>query len=72
MRSKSTGVAVFLSFLIPGLGSLYAGSILGGALILGAWIFGLILTTILIGFPIIFLAWVIGMIHAAAAADRTH
>lgn len=69
---KSTGVAVFLSFLIPGLGSLYAGSILGGMLILLSWIVGLVLTTILIGFPIVFFAWVTGMVHAAIAADRTH
>lgn len=67
---KSPGLAVFLSFLIPGLGSMTSGSGGVGALILGTYVAGWLTAWLLIGIPVIFGAWIWGMCHAYSAAVR--
>lgn len=67
---KSPGLAVFLSFLIPGLGSMTSGSGGIGAIILAVYVFGWLTAWLLIGIPIILGAWIWGMIHAHGAAVR--
>jgi TM2 domain-containing membrane protein YozV len=67
---KSQAGAIFLSFLIPGAGSMYAGSAGMGAVILGTWIVGALLTIALIGWPILIGAWIWGMVHAHGAARK--
>jgi TM2 domain-containing membrane protein YozV len=67
---KSPGLAVFLSFLIPGLGSMTSGSGGVGTLILVSYIFSWLLTTLVIGFVLVPVVWIWGMIHANSAAVR--
>lgn len=67
---KSPALAVFLSFLIPGLGSMTSGAGSIGALILVTWIIGWITAAFLIGIPVLTGAWIWGMVHAHGAARR--
>jgi TM2 domain-containing membrane protein YozV len=67
---KNGGIGVLLSFFIPGLGSMVNGSAGLGALILGVYIVGWILTLVLIGIPIVFGAWIWGMIDGYLSAQR--
>ena len=67
---KSPSAAIILSFLIPGVGSMYAGRAGIGALILGCCVVSWLLSFVLIGIPFLFATWVWGMIHAHGAAVR--
>jgi TM2 domain-containing membrane protein YozV len=67
---KNGAIGVLLSFFIPGLGSIVNGSVGRGVLILGVYVVGWLLTLVLIGFPIIFGAWIWGMIDGHLAAQR--
>jgi TM2 domain-containing membrane protein YozV len=69
---RSAGVAVFLSFLLPGAGQLYVSRWLAGTLFLLGWLIGVVLTVVTFGvlFLVPMLVWIAAMIHAARAADR--
>lgn len=72
---KEPGIALLLSFFIPGLGSMINGDVGAGVGFLGLYVLGLVLIVclgwILIGFiglPISLLAWGWGMYHAYQGA----
>jgi TM2 domain-containing membrane protein YozV len=72
---KNPAVSLIASFFIPGLGSMISGRVGIGILILGIYVVGLILTFIIIGFPIALGAWVWGMIDGYQSAvnwNRAH
>lgn len=71
-EKKSSGIAVLLSFLIPGLGQIYNGQIGKGVLfILLVIVFG-ILSIVLIGIPLLLILWVYGMYNAYKTAEATN
>ena len=67
---KNPALGVILSFFIPGLGSMVNGSVGRGAIILGVYAFGWILAFFLIGIPILFGAWVWGLVDGYLSAQR--
>lgn len=70
-QQKSSGVAVILSFLIPGVGQIYCGRVGKGILlILFSFIFG-ILSFILIGIPFYLALWIYSMYDAYKLAEAT-
>ncbi|MDE1824843.1 MAG: SHOCT domain-containing protein [Candidatus Micrarchaeota archaeon] len=71
-EQKSSGIAVILSFLIPGLGQIYNGQIGKGILfIFLSIVFGL-MSIILIGIPLYLILWVYGMYDAYRIAEATN
>jgi|ERR1039458_1445227 TM2 domain-containing membrane protein YozV len=73
--AKNPAINVLLSFLVPGLGSILAGNVRVGVVILITYIVGWILTFALIGFPILLGAWIWGMVNAHSSAvgwNRRH
>jgi TM2 domain-containing membrane protein YozV len=66
---KNAGVALLISFFIPGVGSLYAGKTNTGVIILIGYIISWVLTIVIIGFVGVFGFWVWGMIDAYQAAQ---
>jgi TM2 domain-containing membrane protein YozV len=66
---KNPGIALLISFFIPGVGSLYSGKTTTGVIILVGYIISWVLTIIIIGFVGIFGFWVWGMIDAYQAAQ---
>jgi TM2 domain-containing membrane protein YozV len=64
---KNAGIALLISFFIPGVGSLYAGKTSTGVIILDGYIVSWLLTLIIIGFVGVFGFWVWGMIDAHQA-----
>jgi TM2 domain-containing membrane protein YozV len=66
---KNPGIALLISFFIPGVGSLYAGKTTTGVIILIGYIISWLLTLIIIGFVGVFGFWVWGMIDAYQAAQ---
>jgi TM2 domain-containing membrane protein YozV len=66
---KNAGIAILISFFIPGVGSLYAGKTSTGVIILVGYIVSWVLTLVIIGFVGIFGFWVWGMIDAYQAAQ---
>ena len=70
MQKKSAGVAVILSFFLPGLGQIYNGQIGKGiGMIILSVIFWL-LSSILIGIPFYIILWVYGMYNAYSTANK--
>jgi len=67
---KSPVAAVFMSMLIPGLGSMTSGESSVGVVILVCWLMSCVLTLALIGIVLIPVVWVWGMVHAHGAARR--
>jgi TM2 domain-containing membrane protein YozV len=66
---KNGGIALLISFFIPGVGSLYAGKTNTGVIILVGYIVSWLLTLVIIGFVGVFGFWVWGMIDAYQAAQ---
>jgi TM2 domain-containing membrane protein YozV len=66
---KNAGIALLISFFIPGVGSLYAGKTSTGVIILVGYIVSWLLTLIIIGFVGVFAFWVWGMVDAYQAAQ---
>jgi TM2 domain-containing membrane protein YozV len=66
---KNAGIALLISFFIPGVGSLYAGKTSTGVIILIGYIISWVLTIVIIGFVGVFGFWVWGMIDAYQAAQ---
>lgn len=67
---KNPAVGVILSFFIPGLGTMVNGNGARGAVILGVYALGWILSLFLIGIPILIGAWIWGMIDGYLSAQR--
>jgi TM2 domain-containing membrane protein YozV len=70
IAAKNPAVGVILSFFIPGLGTIVNGDTARGAIILGLYVLGWILTIILIGFPILIGAWIWGLVDGYLSAQR--
>ncbi len=66
---KNAGIALLISFFIPGVGSLYAGKTNTGVIILIGFIISWVLTIVIIGFLGVLGFWVWGMIDAYQAAQ---
>ena len=67
--AKNPGVAVLLSFFLPGAGSLYASSVLGGVVLLICWFVSWV--SLLVGLnPLPLIVWVGGMASAYGAANK--
>jgi TM2 domain-containing membrane protein YozV len=66
---KNPGIALLISFFIPGVGSIYAGKTSTGVAILVGYIVSWVLTVVIIGFAGILGFWIWGMIDAYQAAQ---
>ncbi len=66
---KNAGIALLISFFIPGVGSMYAGKPNTGVIILIGYIISWVLTIVIIGFVGILGFWIWGMIDAYQAAQ---
>ena len=66
---KNPGIALLISFFLPGVGSLYAGKVSTGVIIIACYIVSWILTIVIIGFIGVFGFWIWGMIDAYQAAQ---
>jgi TM2 domain-containing membrane protein YozV len=66
---KNAGIALLISFFIPGVGSMYAGKTNTGVIILVGYVISWVLTIVIIGFAGIFGFWVWGLIDAYQAAQ---
>ena len=72
---KSPAIALLISFFIPGVGSLYAGKINTGVIILICSVISWVMSAFLIGIPFAIGLWVWGMIDAYKGAqdwNRAH
>lgn len=67
---KEPALSLLASFFLPGLGSMINGEVGKGAGIMILWMFGLLLSVVLIGVPIAFGAWVWGMVDGYSGAQR--
>lgn len=67
---KSPGVALLISFFLPGVGSMYAGSVGLGVIILVLWLISVATVFILIGWILAPACWIWGMIAACMNAQR--
>jgi TM2 domain-containing membrane protein YozV len=66
---KNAGLALLISFFLPGVGSMYAGKTTTGVIILVGYIISWVLTIVIIGFVGLFGFWVWGLIDAYQAAQ---
>lgn len=69
-QQKSAGLAVFLSFLFPGIGQFYAGSPGKGVMFIVGNVVNFLLVFVLIGFLTGFVWWVFSMIDANASVNQ--
>ena len=67
---KNPAIGVLLSFFIPGLGTMVNGNAGRGALILGLYAVGWVLSFFLIGIPLLIGAWIWGMVDGYTSAQR--
>jgi TM2 domain-containing membrane protein YozV len=75
VQPKSPGVAVLVSFFLPGVGSMISGNGGIGALILILWVIAWVLSFFLIGIPFLIGFWIWGMIQGyndAVRWNRSH
>lgn len=68
-QAKNPGVAAVLSFLYCGLGQIYNGQIGKGIVFLLLYSFCWILCLLIIGFILVPIVWIIGMIDAYTSAE---
>jgi len=66
---KNAGIALLISFFVPGVGSMYAGKTNTGVIILIGYIVSWVLTIVIIGFVGVFGFWVWGLIDAYQGAQ---
>lgn len=67
---KSPGLALLISFFLPGVGSMYAGSVGLGVIILILWLISVVTVIIVIGWILAPACWIWGMIAACMNAQR--
>ena len=70
MSPKNPGLAVLISFFVPGVGSLVNGNTTIGVIILVGWIVSIPLMFVCIGFVTYFGFWIWGMIDAYTSAQK--
>ena len=70
MTEKNPGVAAVLSFLVPGLGQIYNGQLLGGIGLFLLYGFSIALMIIVIGFITTPILWILGIIDAYKQANK--
>lgn len=70
MTEKNPGLAAVLSFLIPGLGQVYNGHILQGILLLIIYIIALSSLVVGIGFILVPIVWICGIVDAYREAEK--
>jgi TM2 domain-containing membrane protein YozV len=66
--AKNPGVAVLMSFFLPGAGSLYAGSTAAGVVLLICWFVSWLF--MLAAIPAFLIVWILGMATAYGAAVK--
>ena len=67
---KNPALGVIVSFFLPGVGSMVNGDAMRGVIILAVYIVGWFLAFFLIGIPILFGAWVWGLVDGYLSAQR--
>jgi TM2 domain-containing membrane protein YozV len=67
---KNPAVSLIVSFFIPGVGSMINGDVGTGIAILLLYIIGWATAIFLIGFILVFGAWIWGLVHAYQGARR--
>ena len=71
MAEKSPGVALLLSFFIPGLGSIYIGQVgFGIGLMFMTFIFGMMSFYLVPLMALVFICWIYGMSSAYSEAKK--
>ena len=70
VQPKNPAISLIVSLFLPGVGSMINGETGKGALILGLYILGVILTLVLVGFLIMLGVWIWGMVDAYQGAVR--
>jgi TM2 domain-containing membrane protein YozV len=70
VEPKNPAAAIALSFLIPGVGSMYAGNSSTGVVIVVLYLMSLVTCLALIGFVLVPIVWIWGMINAHGSAVR--
>ena len=70
MQKKSAGVAVILSFFLPGLGQIYNGQIGKGIILIILSVVFWLLSSIVIGIPFYIILWIYGMYNAYSTANK--
>ena len=68
MPAKNPGIAVLLSFFLPGGGNLYAGSTAAGVVLLICWFVSWLF--MLAAMPVFLIVWIVGMATAYGAAVK--
>jgi TM2 domain-containing membrane protein YozV len=68
VSAKNPGVAVLLSFFLPGAGNLYAGSTAAGVVLLICWFVSWLF--MLVAIPAFLIVWIVGMPTAYGAAVK--
>ncbi len=66
---KNPGIALLISFFFPGVGSMYAGKVATGVIILIGYIISWVLVIVIIGFVGLFGFWLWGLIDAYTGAQ---
>lgn len=67
---KSPAIAVLVSFFLPGVGSMINGEAGTGVAILIAYLVSCALLLVVIGFLLVPVVWIFGMVHAYTSANR--
>lgn len=67
---KNSALALILSFLLPGLGQIYNGSVGKGIGLIVGYIISCVLALFLIGIPFMFGLWIYGMVDAYQTAEK--
>lgn len=72
VQPKQAGIAILLSFLIPGVGSMYAGEPGRGTIVLVIWLVTLVVAAATLGLGLILTlaVWIWGMVTANGASRR--
>jgi TM2 domain-containing membrane protein YozV len=71
LQGKSTGVAIVLSALVPGLGDLYCGSWIKFLIFFVLVLVCVLLTFVGIGIFLLPVVWIVGIISAVMSASKT-
>lgn len=67
---KSAGIALLLSLIVPGLGTMYAGEVTWGIVIFGMWVLSWIALFFVVGFITLPIVWIVSLIAAYSAAQK--
>jgi TM2 domain-containing membrane protein YozV len=70
VQPRGRAVGAVVSFFVPGVGSMINGSALRGTVILISYIISGLLCLVLIGFILLPIVWIWGIVDGALSADR--